>query len=92
MKNFNITCNINNESQKFKLIFRQSAIASFYIYKNNKWIGTLCRNDGDQYRLISYSRFSISQIDVDAIGKQIDRQTCLQHLNPNKKDLVLRAA
>jgi hypothetical protein len=72
MKNFSITCTIKNEPQKLNVMFKQSSLACFYIYKNNKWIGTLCKNSDEQYILVSYSRFVISQTDVNAIGEQID--------------------
>jgi len=72
MKNFTITCIIKNEPQNLKVMFKQSAFACFYIYKNNKWIGTLCKKGDEQYTLISYSRFGISQTDVKAISEQLN--------------------
>ncbi|MBD1363061.1 hypothetical protein IDJ77_04490 [Mucilaginibacter sp. ZT4R22] len=72
MKNFTINCIIKNELQKLTVKFRQSSIAYFYIYKDNFWVGTVSKCGDQQYHLISYSKFSISQKDINAIGEQLD--------------------
>jgi hypothetical protein len=82
MKNFTITCTIKNEPQKLNVMFKQSAFACFYIYKNNKWIGTFCKKGDEHYHLISYSRFIISQTDVKLIGEELNRyEKSQQYIN-----------
>lgn len=81
MKKFIINCTIKNELQTLTVIFKQSSITYFCVYKNNKWIGTVYRNCDGQYSLMSYSRFRISQMDIRAIGEQIDLQEELHHFN-----------
>ncbi|TFF39821.1 hypothetical protein [Mucilaginibacter psychrotolerans] len=71
MKNFTIICTIKNELQKLNVIFKQSSFACFYIYKNNKWIGTIHKKGDEQYVLISYSKFVFSQTDVISIAKEL---------------------
>jgi hypothetical protein len=71
MKNFIITCTINSNCYQLNIKFKQSAIALFYIYKTNCWIGTMQKRN-NKYLLISYSNFPISQNDINNIGEQIN--------------------
>jgi hypothetical protein len=85
---FTINCIINNKTCDLKIKSKLlSNTNSFYIYRDGRWLAILRRFEGRNYKAISYLN-PLCQLDVDAIGRLIERKLTSSHLSlKNEFDL-----
>lgn len=71
----NLSCIIANEACNIDVVFEPGGAtgARYILYRNGETIGAICRYQNGGYHILEGE--SLTQSDIDEIGKQIDERT-----------------